>query len=104
MKTCFPLLLLALLVSCQESGPKKQYTSKTYQVFMRDNLAGSHTSSMDSHGNYVYTFEFNDRGRGPEILEKIRLDKAGNISYLEITGVNYLKDTVAETYSYLNGS
>ena len=104
MKTCFPLLLLALLVSCQESGLKKQYTSKTYQVFMRDNLAGSHTSSMDSLGNYVYTFEFNDRGRGPEILEKIRLDKAGNISYLEITGVNYLKDTVAETYSYLNGS
>lgn len=104
MKTCFPLLLIALLVSCQESDTKKKYASKTYQVYMRDNLAGSHTSSMDSLGNHVYTFEFNDRGRGPEILEKIKLDKAGNISYLEITGVNYLKDTVAETYSYLNGS
>ncbi|MCL6266645.1 amidohydrolase family protein [Flagellimonas myxillae] len=103
MKKFLPLIALAILASCQESNQSKEYTSRDYQVFMRDNLAGSHTSSMDSEGNYVFTFEFNDRGRGPEILEKISLDDQGNITSLDISGVNYLKDTIAESYSYSDG-
>ncbi len=65
---------------------------------MRGKLAGKHTSTMDQHGNYVYSFHYNDRGRGPELEEKIQLNDEGSITSLEISGVNYLKDTISEIF------
>ncbi|MCL6274260.1 amidohydrolase family protein [Muricauda sp. 2012CJ35-5] len=103
MRTVLALLVFVFFVSCTNTNNNTNYESRDYQVFMRDNLAGTHSSAMDEEGNYIYEFEFNDRGRGPELKEKIQLDVNGNLSTIEISGVNYLKDSVSETFSFSNG-
>lgn len=100
MKHALSIFLIILLVSCSSSDKKEAYASKDYNVYMRGNLAGKHSSTMDAEGNYVFSFEYNDRGRGPEIEEKIKLNDKGSITYLKISGVNYLKDTISEVFDY----
>jgi hypothetical protein len=100
MKHALSIFLIVLLVSCGSSDKEQEYASKNYNVYMRGNLAGKHSSSLDTEGFYVYSFEYNDRGRGPEIEEKIRLNDQGSIAALEISGVNYLKDTISEVFNY----
>lgn len=97
------LLLFIIVLSISCGTPDKEYNPRTYNVYMRGNLAGQHTSALDSNGTYVYTFHFNDRGRGPEIEERIELNDDGLVSSLEITGVNYLKDQVEESFSIVDG-
>ncbi len=99
MKFLLPLALIFLIFACKPAQQVSPYTAKTYTVFMRGNSAGVHTSERDSAGNYLYSFTYNDRGRGPELTEKIRLDDEGNIASLEISGVNYLKDSISEVFS-----
>lgn len=103
MKNIFLALALLFLFSCQTETSKEAYPTKNYNVYMRGKLAGKHTSSVDPNGNYMFTFTYNDRGRGPEIEENISLDQSGSITALEISGVNYLKDTITEVFSYSNG-
>ena len=93
---------LIILVSCQETQTNTTYQSREYSVYMRGKLAGTHTSLRNENNEYLYTFNFNDRGRGPEIEEKIILNNQGNIQLLEISGVNYLKDTISEVFKIEN--
>ncbi len=99
MKYILFLPTLFLLIHCTPNEDIISYESRDYNVYMRGNLAGKQTSSLDSDGNYNYTFEYNDRGRGPEIKEKIKLNSNGTISSLEISGLNYLKDSVSEIFN-----
>lgn len=101
MKNYFSILIIVLLIACNTSEPEQKYDSKNYTVFMRGNQAGTQTSSFEK-GTYNYTFEYNDRGRGPEIEQKITLNKVGSIANMEITGVNYLKDTISENFKIEN--
>ncbi len=100
MKNALSIFLIILLVSCGSSEKKQEYPSRDYNVYMRGKLAGKHSSTLDKEGNYIYNFEYNDRGRGPEIEEKIKLNDKGSITSLQISGVNYLKDTISEVFSY----
>lgn len=90
-----------LLVACSTTETKQDYDSKNYTVYMRGNEAGTQTSSLEND-TYSYTFEYNDRGRGPEIEQKITINEAGSIATMEISGVNYLKDTISESFKIEN--
>ncbi|WP_420603525.1 amidohydrolase family protein [Flagellimonas sp.] len=103
MKTVLSLFIILLMVACNSSDQKQDYTPKEYKVYIQGNLAGTHASTLDADGNYIYTYEYNDRGRGPEIEEKIKLNEDGFITSLEISGVNYLKDTISEVFSFGDG-
>jgi imidazolonepropionase-like amidohydrolase len=48
-------------------------------------------------------FQFNDRGRGPKIYTTYRLDANGLITSEESTGVDYMKRTVEEHFSLVEG-
>jgi imidazolonepropionase-like amidohydrolase len=52
----------------------------------------------------VSDYEFNDRGRGPHISERFTTDRSGYITRATISGHNYVKDTVDERFSYVNGT
>jgi imidazolonepropionase-like amidohydrolase len=52
----------------------------------------------------VSDFEYNDRGRGPHIRERMTTDASGYITSAQITGHNYWKDSVDERFSYANGT
>ena len=103
MKNIFLLLFILSLFQCSTSEVPSAYDSRDYIVYLRGKPAGKHISSMNSDGTYNFTFEYSDRGRGPELEEKISLHSNGTISSLEISGVNYLKDSVSEKFAN-NGS
>lgn len=98
-------ITLMALISCQQQEVEKEipYKSIEYTIYMGGKLAGYQTSAKNQNGVYEYAFEYNDRGRGPKLEEKIELNKEGVIIRHEILGHNYLKDTVSEIYEVDNG-
>lgn len=91
------LFLLAFIsaasVSANEAGEYK------YSFLTIGERSGGQTVSYDGEGNVAITFEFNDRGRGPETNTRARLNNAGIPVAIEITGKNYLKGEVSERFS-----
>ena len=66
------------------------------------NVAGSHKAWRDADGVHFF-FEFNDRGRGPKLVEDVKLNPAGLPVSLLVTGNDYLKNRVDERFSDENG-
>ncbi|HET9793722.1 MAG TPA: amidohydrolase family protein [Thermoanaerobaculia bacterium] len=69
-----------------------------YTVLLSGNRAGEETVLRLPSGELRIHFEFNDRGRGPKIDERIDLDGRGWPSAIEITGVDYFKGAVEERF------
>ncbi len=102
----FVIVSMALtIISCQKQTKESQknYASLEYSIYMGGKLAGYQKSSQGKDGNYYYTYEFNDRGRGPKLDEKVTLNDNGVIVSHQILGHNYLKDTVNEIFKIENG-
>ncbi len=68
-----------------------------YTVLLSGNKAGQHTWESVG-GEIVLKFRYNDRGRGPDITERIKLDSTGLPQTVSITGHDYLKNPVRETF------
>lgn len=75
-----------------------------YTFLMMGKAAGSQVSKTTPEGLREYDFEFNDRGRGPKLKTRIRLDADGIPVELETVGNDYLKAPVAETFSMTGGA
>jgi imidazolonepropionase-like amidohydrolase len=84
----------ASAASVPDAG-KSQYT-----FIMAGNKAGYESSTRNTDGSLQLHFEFNDRGRGPSVNEKIVPGKDGIPVELEITGVDYFKAPVDERFSF----
>jgi imidazolonepropionase-like amidohydrolase len=69
-----------------------------YGFLFSGNRAGSASSRVEPDGTRVYTFEFNDRGRGPNTTSRYRLDPQGLPVFVETTGNDYWKNPVSETF------
>lgn len=61
--------------------------------------AGSQLSWAEPDGTLRYTFEFNDRGRGPRVSERVVLDGDGLPVLVEVSGNDYLKNAVDERFT-----
>ncbi|MBV8859438.1 MAG: amidohydrolase family protein [Acidobacteria bacterium] len=103
MKRLFPGLFAALALCLLARAPARAQEVTRYTVLMVGNPAGSETSAVRPDGAREFTYEFNDRGRGPKYRTVIRLDAAGLPVSLDTSGNDYLKAPVAETYSFENG-
>jgi imidazolonepropionase-like amidohydrolase len=79
-------------------------TATRYTFTLAGNKAGFESSSRNSDGSLQIHIEFNDRGRGPNVNEKIVSGKDGIPVELEITGVDYLKAPVDERFSLKQGT
>lgn len=66
-------------------------------------LSGRQIVTITETGERRVEFEFNDRGRGPKITSLVRLNDQGIPVYLRVTGVNYTKAEVDETFIAENG-
>ena len=69
-----------------------------YGFLFSGNRAGSAASRVEPDGSLVYTFEFNDRGRGSNLTGRYRLDARGIPTFVETTGNDYWKNPVAESF------
>jgi hypothetical protein len=79
-------------------------TATRYAIFIAGNKAGFETSGRNPDGSLQFYYEFNDRGRGPKITERIVLDGQGIPAHLENTGIDYEKAPVEEQFSSTDGS
>src|SRR5690349_21779689 len=106
-KTIFSLsvILLAFLSAARAVPESAQdnTNSRRYTFLLAGNKAGFESSTRNADGSWQIHFEFNDRGRGPSMNEKIVSGKDGIPVELEITGVDYLKAPVDERFSLKQG-
>lgn len=66
--------------------------------------SGAQTVVHQSDGSTDVTFNFNDRGRGPETDTSITLNEAGMPVAVVVTGSNYQKGAVDERFNVSGGS
>jgi hypothetical protein len=99
----FPMLI-AFAHAQGAAAPAHQNAATRYTFILAGNKAGFESSSRNADGSLQIHFEFNDRGRGPNVNEKIVSGKDGIPVELEITGVDYLKAPVDERFSLKQGN
>jgi imidazolonepropionase-like amidohydrolase len=98
-----PAALFALALALLAHGTASARQETRYSVILVGSRAGSQTSRVRPDGAREFTYEYNDRGRGPKYRTVVRLDAAGLPVSLETTGNDYLKSPVAETYTFESG-
>jgi imidazolonepropionase-like amidohydrolase len=74
-----------------------------YSVLLMGNPAGQQAVWTAPDGSHHIFFQFNDRGRGPELTSVLQLDPKGIPVSESVTGHDYLKSPVHESYSRASG-
>src|SRR5688572_1274985 len=91
-------LSAALLFACsalaQETGQTR------YAVLIMEKPAGMQTSTVAADGSRNLSYEYNDRGRGPKLTARVRLDSASVPVSIEMNGVDYIKAPVSESFTF----
>lgn len=99
----FPMLIAFAYGQTPAASSPQNPASARYTFILSGNKAGYESSTRNPDGSLQIHFEFNDRGRGPNVNEKIRAGKDGIPVEIEITGVDYLKAPVDERFSLKQG-
>ena len=74
-----------------------------HSVLMAGRPAGLRTSTRSGDGAWRFVFEYNDRGRGPSLTERVVLGSDGIPRSIEIDGHDYLKNQVLERFGMAAG-
>ena len=74
-------------------------TAQRYSFLLMGNLAGQQAVWAGADGTLHIFFQFNDRGRGPKTSSVLKLDAKGVPVSETITGNDYLKSSVSETFT-----
>lgn len=103
------LVLLPLVAGCSSvpSAPPPATTpdattADRWVVLIQGNPAGEMTR-REEPGAEVWTFTFNDRGRGPELTTRMATGEGGVPTSMETTGHDYFKVPVEESFSLEGG-
>lgn len=96
-------LCLIAMASAGQTSAAENGNEIRYSVVLMGNKAGFETSHRNADGSFELYYEFNDRGRGPKITERISLDKDGLPIEIESSGNDYMKDPVQERFSLRGG-
>ncbi|HEX3534544.1 MAG TPA: amidohydrolase family protein [Gemmatimonadaceae bacterium] len=72
-------------------------------VILFSNRPAGHLKVWREGQEIVSDYEYNDRGRGPHIVERMATDASGYLTNAVIRGHSYFKDSVDERFSYANG-
>lgn len=97
MRPCMTMLLLVLSVLTYGADTTR------FVVLMSGKPAGHHTKWSDAPHHVGYHFEYNDRGRGPNIDVQIKTNHEGIVIERIATGNDYFKAPVTETFSIVDG-
>ena len=97
--------LLAIALPCFSGAQQKATASDTTRfVVLFSGRPAGYLKVWQEGSENISDSEFNDRGRGPHIRERLTTDPSGYITSALITGHNYLKDSVDERFTYANGT
>jgi hypothetical protein len=91
---------VAFIAGCVFAGLSQAATptETRYTVLMAGKPAGVQTSAVKATGERELMFEYNDRGRGPKLTSRMRLDTNGLPVSIDTTGNDYLKVPVTESF------
>ena len=89
------LIALGLTVGAVWAGDSN---TLTFTVLMGGRTAGLETETR-SGGATDIRWQYNDRGRGPDITAHYALDATGFPTAVSLTGINYTKAPVSEAFS-----
>jgi imidazolonepropionase-like amidohydrolase len=92
-KTICIALVLPAMMAAQTPADSVRYT-----VLFSYRPQG-HLTLRGIHAEWWADYEFNDRGRGPHVVEHVITAADGSPRQLTVVGHNYLKDTVDERFS-----
>ena len=90
------LLIAAMAMFAWHGGVNAE--TRNYSVVLVGSDAGSQVVDTLEDGALRVTYSYNDRGRGPDTVTEIHLDESGIPSHITITGVDYMKAAVAESF------
>jgi imidazolonepropionase-like amidohydrolase len=92
--------LSAIALAFVQSAAAAQPTDTTrYTILMAKGPSGVQKAWTDRDGALRYYFEFNDRGRGPALSQRVTVGADGYPTSVEITGHDYLKVPIDERYA-----
>jgi imidazolonepropionase-like amidohydrolase len=110
MRTLSLTLLLALAApaAAQHAGhhpasPPAPGDTVRYVAVSAGRLTGHEHMWRDADGTLHTQMEYNDRGRGPSVHTRVRVDERGLPVWIEAEGVNYYKAPVRERYELRGG-
>ena len=89
---------LATILSLPAAAAEIRHT-----VILGGNKAGLQTTTVAADGTREVTYEFNDRGRGPKLTARIKVNEAGLPVSVQTSGNDYLKVPVKETFTLDQG-
>ncbi len=98
-RCCVGLALVAVLSVAQDQSRQ----SDTFSIVMAGNAAGKVVQTRGANGTIEIQYRYNDRGRGPEIRGRYRLDSRGFPALVELSGVDYYKAPVDERLRVADG-
>ncbi len=99
----FALSCTSLAIAQANTSPVSGNAVTKYTVMLAGSKQGFETSSQAPDGSLHLYWEFNDRGRGPKVTERVVLDKNGIPTEVENSGIDYYKAPVTETFSVKGG-
>jgi hypothetical protein len=97
MKTLF-LISFGLVL-----GTTQAQDTLHFSILSSGKHTGKHWVYNSSANTYQLFYEFNDRGRGPSQSVVLKTDANGLPVYRELTGVDYFKASVKETFEMKDG-
>jgi imidazolonepropionase-like amidohydrolase len=89
--------LLALAPQLLAAQPAAMDTVRT-AFLMAGRTAGVHKAWVAPDGSRNFYFEFNDRGRGPALTQRVVLGPAGYPTRIDVTGHDYFKSPIEEHF------
>lgn len=90
----FFLLLLSTVASATDTT--------RHVILSGGKIAGRQKMWSDGQGQIHYRYEYNDRGRGPKLQVDLQLQN-GQVVSRKVTGVDYFKGAVDETFELKDG-
>src|SRR5688500_5030854 len=91
------LLMLTLLAASRVASAQGSDTVRTTIMFAKG-PSGMHKAWTAPDGSLHFHLEYNDRGRGPSLTERVTLGADGLPRAIEITGHDYFKAPVDERF------
>lgn len=74
-----------------------------YTLFLSTRQAGRVVFRAEPSGEYILTFDVEDRGRGQSLATRLALDETGVPSRMHVTGFDYWKNSVEERFEIKDG-
>ena len=102
LKKSVSLFYLLFLAIAHAQVTPVENRPANYTIFLAGNK-GFQTSARNADGSLQFYFEFNDRGRGPRITERVVLDSRGIPTQIENSGNDYDKSPVDEHFMLKDG-